>query len=258
MNTRQITLQQRLAQYTLHPPQVIWLDSIDSTNQALQRREIAVSESLLIIADQQTQGRGQAGRQWQSPTGNLYLSVCLPIHRPLQGRMALEVALAVLDTPLLNAAMGLGIKWPNDLYHHQAGRLSKWGGILVESKSPQQVLIGLGINLQAMQTYVHDQTVSDLSSILQHQIDPISLITQLYVALSRAVQQFDQGSLELPARFSRYDLLANQSVQITLPSQRMLIGRADGIAQDGAFRIVTAHGTEQIYSGQVRRIDQGS
>ena len=248
------TLQHRLAQLSLNPPHCLWLSQTDSTNQHLQRLPIALNESVLVIADQQHQGKGQAGRVWQSPQGNLYLSVCLPIKTPLQGRLALEVALAILQIPLLYSLMGIGVKWPNDLYHQNAGELHKFGGVLIEAKSAQQVIIGVGINLTAMQSYVHDQSVTDLSSLLHAPIKVPSLASQIYVALVKAVQLFDQDSPMLPQRFTQSDLMANQAVQVTLPHQRLVIGRADGVAADGALRVISSDGAQLIYSGQLRRI----
>ena len=257
LSTPLSALQHSLAQLSLQPPRCLWLGETDSTNQYLQRLPIEAHENVLLIADQQSQGKGQAGRVWQSPTGNLYLSVCLPIKQSLQGRLALEAALAIVQIPLLASLSGLGVKWPNDLYHQQAGELRKFGGILIEAKSAHQVIIGVGINLTFMQNYVHDQSVTDLSSLLHTPIARPTLASQIYLALVKAVQQFDHDSPDLPARFTRSDLMANQTVQVTLPNQRLVIGRADGVAADGALRVISSDGVQSIYSGQLRRICQG-
>ncbi len=252
--TRLKALQHTLTQLSLQPPRCLWLSETDSTNQQLQKLPIGAGEAVLLIADQQTQGKGQAGRVWQSPQGNLYLSVCLPLKQPLQGRLALEAALAIVQAPLLSSLIGLGVKWPNDLYHQHGGELRKFGGILIEAKSAQQVIIGVGINLTFMQSYVHDQSVTDLSSLLHAPVAVPTLASQVYLALVQAVQQFEQNNQTLPARFSRYDLMANQGVQVTLPNQRLVIGRADGVAADGALRVICNNSLELIYSGQLRRI----
>ena len=257
LSTRLTTLQHTLTQLSLQPPRCIWLDQIDSTNQALQRLEIARQEAVLLLADQQTHGKGQAGRVWQSPEGNLYLSVCLPLKHPLQGRLALEAALAIVQIPLLSSLIGLGVKWPNDLYHQHGGELRKFGGILIETKSAHQVIIGVGINLTFMQSYVHDQSVTDLSSILHAPIAMPTLASQIYLALVKALQQFEQNQHSLSARFTQYDLMANQNVQVMLPDQRLLLGRADGVAADGALRVIGNDGLELVYSGQLRRISEG-
>lgn len=251
---RLMTLQHTLTQLSLQPPRCIWRAEVDSTNKQLLHMPIHAHESILLLADQQTHGKGQAGRIWQSPNGNLYLSACLPLKTPLQGRLALEVALAIVQIPLLASLIGLGVKWPNDLYHQQADDLCKLGGILIEAKSTHQVIIGVGVNLTSMQNYVHDQSVTDLSSLLRTSIATPILASQIYLALVKAVQQFEQNTLSLPARFSQYDLMANQSVQVTLPNQRLVIGRADGVNADGALRILSSTGLELIYSGQLRRI----
>ena len=257
LSTRLTALQHTLTQLSLQPPRCVWLDAVGSTNQHLIQMPISAGEAVLLLADQQTHGKGQAGRVWQSPQGNLYLSVCLPLKQPLQGRLALEAALAIVQIPLLASLIGLGVKWPNDLYHQHGGELRKFGGILIESKSAHQVIIGVGINLTFMQSYVHDQSVTDLSSILHAPIAVPTLASQVYLALVKAVQQFEQNHQSLSARFSQYDLMANQNVQVILPDQRLVIGRADGVASDGALRVIGSDGLELIYSGQLRRISEG-
>lgn len=228
---------------------VLWVDSIASTNDQA-RSYIQTSNQALVISNRQTAGRGQAGRTWQSPNGNLYLSLLTSLQHPVSGRLALEVAIALLNTPLLADIDGLKIKWPNDLYFNQA----KWGGILIEPVSNQQVIIGVGLNLMPMQDRVADQQVTDLQSITGKSIDKLQLALQTTLALLHACEQFDHGSLQLPTRFAAFDNLLEEAVVITQAGQAAIEGIAMGICPDGALLVQQNDQQKIIYSGQVRKL----
>ena len=101
-------------------------DSLPSTATLMAARaaEEGAPAGLAILAHQQTAGRGTQGRAWQSPPGNLHLSVLLRPATPLRAapQWALLAAVALHDT----AGGATSLKWPNDLMLGDA----KAGGIL--------------------------------------------------------------------------------------------------------------------------------
>jgi BirA family biotin operon repressor/biotin-[acetyl-CoA-carboxylase] ligase len=226
---------------------IFWLLSTTSTNDVAKTQ---TTGNALVVSNQQQAGRGQAGRSWQSPEGNLYLSLRWTLQHPVSGRLALEVALALVNMPILAHHAGLQIKWPNDLYFNGA----KWGGILIEPLHDNQVVIGVGLNLLPMQQQVTDQQVIDLEAITGQQLDITELAIQTTLALIHACQQFDHGSLELPTRFAAFDALLQQQVRVHIPAQADLQGTIMGIQPDGALILSTAAGQKIIYSGQVRAL----
>lgn len=117
-------LRQLLTQAHQLPEVLLLKQTTTSTNDDV--REIALSgvKTVLVCSETQTQGRGQHQREWVSPAGNIYLSTLLETRTPLDGRLALEIALNILQMPSLKGLTGLQIKWPNDLYSSQG----KWGG----------------------------------------------------------------------------------------------------------------------------------
>ncbi|NEQ46350.1 MAG: biotin--[acetyl-CoA-carboxylase] ligase [Leptolyngbya sp. SIOISBB] len=130
-------------------------DRLPSTNQtAWQLIDQGHGAGTVVIAAEQTAGRGQWGRTWASPPGGLYLSLVLEPEMPLRHSNLLTLTSAWgIATSLLNLAIPIQIKWPNDL----VSQGSKVGGILTESRlatsttaraSPQlqQVVIGVGLN----------------------------------------------------------------------------------------------------------------
>ncbi len=227
-----------------------WQQTTASTNDDCRLWAARGATHALSISNQQTAGRGQSNRIWQSPTGNLYLSLLTALPTALDGRLALEVALALVNMPILKALL-VSVKWPNDLYFEGA----KWGGILIEPISSHNMahgaIIGVGINLQPMQALVTDRSVTDLSTLLKQDIDRVTLTIAVVHALHEAIDLFLQDSPNLPERFLAWDALANQTIQIIHPEQPVQHARAIGIAEDGSLQILTEKGTERLYSGQV-------
>ncbi|NET06677.1 MAG: biotin--[acetyl-CoA-carboxylase] ligase [Merismopedia sp. SIO2A8] len=123
-------------------------ETIPSTNQTLwQLLAQGATAGTVVIAQRQTAGRGQWGRQWQSGLGGLYLSLALTpnlgakysTQLTIFSAWGIAMALRCYDIPVL-------LKWPNDLI--LSGR--KLGGILTETRVHQgqikQAVIGVGLN----------------------------------------------------------------------------------------------------------------
>ncbi len=106
---------------------------------------------LAVLAGRQTAGRGSNGRNWLSPSGNMYLSTLLRPPGPAReaGQWSLLAGLAVAEAvaAVLPADAPLALKWPNDLLLNGA----KLAGILIDSSAANTSLdwlvIGIGINL---------------------------------------------------------------------------------------------------------------
>lgn len=140
-------------------PPILHLATVDSTNAEAMRRALSGERGpLWILADEQTSGRGRAGRSWSSGGGNLQASLLITSEAPPAKayQLALVTGVAVFDTlaeVLGPAHAQLRLKWPNDVF--LAG--AKAGGILIESSTlPPQgtapppglaAVIGIGINI---------------------------------------------------------------------------------------------------------------
>jgi BirA family biotin operon repressor/biotin-[acetyl-CoA-carboxylase] ligase len=123
-------------------------ETIPSTNQKLwQLLEQGAKPGTVVIANQQTAGRGQWGRQWSSPAGGLYLSVALAPNLPALQSYQLTLCSAWgIAMALRDRGIPVGLKWPNDLLLQER----KLGGILTETKVRQgkitRAVVGVGIN----------------------------------------------------------------------------------------------------------------
>lgn len=132
---------------------LISLKTVDSTNNYSTEllKHGFVAEGTVIMAEDQTAGRGQRGSSWKSePGANLTFSIILsPSFIRLSDHFNLTrcVSLAVCDALRFLTAEPFMIKWPNDILH----RTSKVAGILIETISTgnmiSQVIVGIGINV---------------------------------------------------------------------------------------------------------------
>jgi BirA family biotin operon repressor/biotin-[acetyl-CoA-carboxylase] ligase len=132
------------------PLTVEYHDRIGSTND--RGRELAESGAadVVVLADEQTGGRGRRSREWSSPSGGVWMSVvCRPEVQPDQvSLLTFAVAVAVTEA-VRDAGVDAAIKWPNDVVvpgdddRKLAGILTEAGG---GTDHPSWVVIGTGIN----------------------------------------------------------------------------------------------------------------
>jgi BirA family transcriptional regulator, biotin operon repressor / biotin---[acetyl-CoA-carboxylase] ligase len=245
VETRQ--LQQRLNAVGCTPEIVLLKHSTTSTNDDVRACAEKGMRHILVSSQIQTAGRGQHERQWQSPLGNIYLSTLLNTDIAIDGRLALEVALNILQMPCLQN-LNLQVKWPNDLYSAQG----KWGGILVEPLSAHQTIVGVGMNVTAMQQHVPEQKITSLCELgLDMQISRIDLMAELYLAIQQAGLWFNHNSYNLAARFNHHAAFIGQAVSFE-HHQGCIEGQFVGILNDGAVQLQNADGLHRFYQGRLR------
>jgi len=255
------------------------LPEVDSTNTELLRRfKSGRPEPTLLVAEQQTAGRGRLGRQWHSQRGDsLTFSLGLAL-QPLDWSglsLAVGINLAESLDPALAADRTIGLKWPNDLWLCSPEGERKLAGILVETASwegQRYVVIGVGINISAAAL----AAVADASSgtaaakpdanpaspnatpmppaALQELvtgIDAPAALLRVVAPLVQTVQAFAQfGFAPFQARFARRDVLAGRSVSV-FDGKNILEGSAHGVGDHGALRVHTADGMKEITSSEV-------
>jgi len=145
----------------LHLPpgfDLVPLDEIPSTNDAAKQMAAAGrGHGTLVWAKRQTAGRGRQGNDWESPEGNLYMSLILRPELPLKeaGQLSFVtgVALGEAISSFLPETATVELKWPNDVLVNK----KKIGGILIESEIQEDklswVVLGIGVNVLAAPDY---------------------------------------------------------------------------------------------------------
>ena len=238
--------------------EVAW--EIDSTNLALLSRAAPEPHRYeVLIAENQTSGRGRRGRAWQARLGS---SLCLsmatsfdPLPRDLPA-LTLVVGLQVRAALLKSAAQGIQLKWPNDLVIElgETG-LAKVGGILVELRAEAggaaQVVIGIGLNVA-----IDEQDRAAIaaqgnaaSSLLDCGVDArmrnrlaADIVSECVIGLERFRAE---GFAPFKESWSLADILSDQPVIVhDLNGQRRGIAR--GIDAQGALRLEREDGSREI------------
>lgn len=217
----------------------------------------------LLVAEQQTRGRGRQGRDWRSGTGDsLTFSLATPLRPAGPGGwsgLSLAVGCAIADAldPLAEGdAPRLLLKWPNDLWLRDdaaPGGGRKLGGILIETApvgGHRVVVVGVGLN-------VHPQAAEGLTSGMASvdELDPAAdaptVLARVALPLAQALRRFEaEGLAPFAAAFARRDLLAGRPLRTS--GAETLEGVGDGIDADGALRLRLADGgTRAVASGEV-------
>ena len=213
--------------------------SVESTMDVLHQLAAGGAEAgTVVVAGEQTAGRGSRGRTWWSPPGGLWLSA---LYRPdaavgaelFSLRVGLAVAAAV---EALGPAIRVAIKWPNDLMLEDR----KLGGILCEARWQGEalawVVAGVGVNVT---NPVPEGRASDAIRLVEclPDADLASLEAQVMASLRALAHAGDRlGHDELAALRSR-DWLRGRRLQAPVA------GVADGIAADGALLVRDASGS---------------
>ena len=222
--------------------------TVDSTNSALLRQAQGGDlHPTLLLADQQTAGRGRLGRRWVSTDARQALTFSLGLPLAPHDWSGLSLVIGVVLAESMHPQVQL--KWPNDLYWQ--GR--KLGGILIETCTaaslPQgrYVVVGVGINLLPPPA-----VNGDVAAACLHECsgDPsrATLLARLLPPLMCALKDFaDQGFAPWQSRFAARDAL--RGLEIAVSDGRC--GQALGVAQDGSLRLDTAAGEVHIRSGEL-------
>jgi BirA family biotin operon repressor/biotin-[acetyl-CoA-carboxylase] ligase len=237
---------------------IVFREEVESTNDlASELAGEGEPEGLVVIADQQSAGKGRMDRRWISPPGqNLYLSVVLrPAVSPWQApQMAIVVVTAVVRTiEALAEGIRLGIKWPNDVVCN--GR--KLAGILCELSSDLDMVhylvagIGINVNMKDLDGELEGRATSLLEETGKEHSRPQMagrLLNELERSYSRWLEQGLSGFIPF---WEDRSVLTGKTVVIETPSGN-LTGRAIRLSPSGGLEIERPDGSVmEVLSGDV-------
>ena len=230
--------------------------SLDSTNSALQRLPVAQQHGRVILAEQQTSGRGRRGREWHSPFGkNLYLSLGWKFDKQLSelGCLPLVVALSTARALTRAGLNGHRIKWPNDILLD--GR--KLCGCLVEMQTGAQgachAVLGIGINVHmpALEADAEiDQPWTDLHSQLPNCSRNILAALLVEELFDHLLVFSGQGFEPLRASWQLMDGLEGQMIEV-FAGKHQHRGVSLGIDASGALLLDTGKQVLSLHSAEV-------
>lgn len=234
-----------------------FFDSLTSTMDEARAKALeGIEDESVVIAFQQSHGRGRRGRSWESIPGNLYFTYITYLDIPLSQapQLSLVACVGIGEELRLNLppTSSLTYKWPNDLLLNT----KKVSGILLETfhfpaEKKIGYLIGCGINLT---TYPQDTRYPATSFqnegmylCLEEVLHGIISSVQRYIVLWRK-----EGFVPIHSLWMKE--AANLEKKVTLDLQgKKQIGTFKGIDEEGALILATSQGIVKVNAGEILR-----
>ncbi|MEU9664900.1 biotin--[acetyl-CoA-carboxylase] ligase [Streptomyces bobili] len=218
-------------------------------------------EGAVLVAEEQTSGRGRLDRRWTAPPrSGLFFSVLLrPAEVPVArwGWLPLLTGVAVATGLSRAAGVDTALKWPNDLLVTVGGEERKAGGILAERAGADGVVVGVGINvtLRAEELPVPQAGSLALAGAVSTDRDP------LLRGVLRALEEWygrwraaggDPLGSGLQEAYAAGCATLGRTVRAELPGDRSVVGEAVAVDGDGRLVLATEEGVrEPVGAGDI-------
>lgn len=237
--------------------EIYYFDSIDSTNtRAKKLAEEGAGHGTLVIADEQTGGRGRRGKNWESEQGTaIYMSILLkPEIRPANASMlTLVAALAVTKGIQEETGLLCQIKWPNDIVING----KKVCGILTEMSTQidyiNYIVVGIGINVR---NECFPEEIAEMATSLHLECKKERNRAAIIEAVGEAFEHYYEIYLrteDMRDLVQEYNSrLANMNRQVrVLDPKEPFEGKAMGITPRGELIVDTWEARKLVSSGEV-------
>ena len=219
-----------------------YFETIGSTNdEALAWAAQGASDMSLVIADEQTSGRGRSSRRWFTPKGTaLAFSLIL---RPTAAEFShpsriVGLAALSLASACLKLGLSVHIKWPNDVLINRR----KVAGILVESvwtgEALDAMIVGVGVNVKSESVPPADQLSFPATSLEGESKSPVNRVDLLQAILSAlVVWRVKLDSDEFMRAWEEALAFRGEQVQIVKDGAAAITGELLGLEPDGSLRL---------------------
>ncbi|WBB63521.1 biotin--[acetyl-CoA-carboxylase] ligase [Streptomyces sp. WMMC500] len=240
------------------------VEATGSTNADLAARaREGAAEGAVLVAEEQTAGRGRLERRWSAPPrSGLFLSVLLrpegvPVGR--WGWLPLLAGVAVATALPRAAGVDTALKWPNDVLVTVGGEERKTGGILVERVDAEAdaVVLGIGINVTLRADELPVPQAGSLALAGAKVTDRDPLLRALLRSLERWYGSWrtaggDPAGARLQETYAAGCATLGRRVRAELPGGTAVTGEAVAVDGDGRLVLATAAGlAEPVSAGDV-------
>ena len=219
-------------------------DQLDSTNNEAKRiAEGQPDADALIVAEQQTAGRGRLGRSFYSPLGTgVYFSLLHRVSEPLENAVSVTSAAAVAVMRAIRRICGkqTEIKWVNDLYLHER----KVCGILTEAVcfgGSTFVIVGIGINLSTVE--FPNELCLKAGSLDAHDVSRAALIAAIWQDLKLFL--YDPADRTWLEDYRAYSCVIGRPIVWTR-GEESRSGVALAIDENGALEVLLPNGEHEL------------
>lgn len=232
-----------------------------STNTDLAARAGSLPEGAVLVAEEQTAGRGRLDRSWTAPArSGLFFSVLLKpgpgVPEERWGWLTLLAGVATATGLSRAAGVDTMLKWPNDLLVGVDGEERKAGGILAE-RVADGVVIGIGLNVTLTEDELPVPTAGSLLLAKASATDRDPLLKTVLRSLEQWYGNWrdaagDPGVSGLQEAYAAGCATLGKHVRADLPGGRTLTGTAEAVDADGRLVIRTVEGErEAVGAGDV-------
>jgi len=241
-------------------PDSLWTDLevvevTGSTNTDLvARAQEGASEGTVLIAEEQSAGRGRLDRRWSAPArSGLFFSVLLrPSAVPVErwGWLPLLAGVATATALSRSAGVDTALKWPNDLLVTVEGEERKTGGILAERADADAVVIGIGLNVSLRADELPVPAAASLALAGAKGIDRDPILRAILRSLADWYARWtaadgDPSACRLRQTYAAGCATLGRTVRVELPGGRRMDGTAVAVDDDGRLVLATEGGGEQ-------------
>ncbi|HKI51633.1 MAG TPA: biotin--[acetyl-CoA-carboxylase] ligase [Geothermobacteraceae bacterium] len=243
--------------------EILCHEQLASTNlTAMELGEAGAAEGLVVIAEQQTAGKGRLGRRWESPAGvNLYLSILLRPAMPPWEVPRLTFLSAVAAARALQDVTGLKVevKWPNDLLVNGKKIAGLLNEMSAESDAVHHVVLGLGLNINMTADQFPSELRYPATSVWLEKgtlTSRLDVVVALLEHFDRLYDEFLRCGME-PVRQAWQELFAMLGKAVRVESgPASLKGVVAGIDEEGALLLQLPDGTiEKVLAGDVLPVE---
>ena len=244
--------------------EIFYYDSIESTNTKAKEIAMQINEGALVIADEQTAGKGRLGRKWFSPKNKgVYMSVILkPKIDPVNVARLTLLGAAAINLALLDIGIKSEIKWPNDIVING----KKVAGVLTEMNSElgtiNYIVLGMGINVNVNLVQIPKELrekVTSLKIIKGEEVDRRELFIRLVTRMDEFYKEFLQtGEIERAIQICIDNSAVIGKEIVVYKGKDKRQGRAIDINKKGELLVEFETGLESLFSGEISiRGEQG-
>jgi BirA family transcriptional regulator, biotin operon repressor / biotin---[acetyl-CoA-carboxylase] ligase len=230
---------------------VIFFETIDSTNRYLKEHHAQYASKTLVIAQHQSQGQGRHQRRFHSAKGKgIYMSLLLK-HEHISSFAAMSVPVAIIQAIKTCLNLEAQIKWPNDIYLQD----KKLAGVLIETQQATQateddfMIIGIGINLYE-QDFPED--VQKTAAALQMFTSQVIHYDDILISLIRSLDDYLDQKDEVIRIYRQHLYKKNQWVEV-LNDQIFYEAMIIDISSEGHLLVKSKDGRiHQLVSSEIR------
>ena len=210
-------------------------------------------ENCFYLSDQQSEGRGQRGKYWQSPKGNIYCSISFDNFLDINDHFLFSALVAVSIKMSLERfnVQSIYFKWPNDIFYKK----KKFAGIISEiiniNNIKSYIIVGFGINFISspkiekypttyIKSFCNIETINDFLLVF------IGILFSNIDDLKKGKKSY------LMKKFSESLMFLDREVNIIFSDNSSKQGVFKGINKDGSLSLQTEGEVESIYNGSIK------